>query len=207
MPRKARADVPGHAVVAEVGQRVAQGGQLPVQHGNHARLGGVEHQVVQAEVAVHDGHAAFVARWPACGRAAIHQLVHLGDGLGDGGHVLLAPAADLALEVVAALAVVARPCGKLHAVQRRDHAVHLVVDGGALGRRHAGQGLVPQHAAFHELHDVEGAADDGFVLAQRIHVRHGHVGAGQAAHHANSRSMAWAEGSSLATGPGLARIT
>jgi hypothetical protein len=39
----------------------------------------------------------------------LDQPVHLGDGLGDRGQVLLAPAADLALEVVAALAVVARP--------------------------------------------------------------------------------------------------
>jgi hypothetical protein len=50
-------------------------------------------------------------------------------------------------------------------------------------RLHAGQGLVPQHAALHALHDVEGAADDGLVLAQRVHARHGHGGGSQAAHH------------------------
>ena len=105
-PEHARRDMPGHAVVAEIGQRVAQRGQLPVQHGNDAGLGGVEHQVVQAEVAMHDGHAVLVpcARGHVGGQPG-HELVHFRDGLRDRGQVLLAPAADLALEVVAGLAV------------------------------------------------------------------------------------------------------
>jgi hypothetical protein len=131
-------DVPGHAVVAEVGQRMAQRRQLPVQHGDGARLGGVEHHVVQAVVAVHDGHLALVAR--AAGMCAGSHSTSLSIGIGwimgpcgDGGHVLLAPAADLALEVVARLAVAGQAAlGELHRVQRRDHAVHLVVDLAAL---------------------------------------------------------------------------
>ena len=55
MPRNdARRDVPGHAVVGEVGQRMAERRQLPVEHGEDARLGRVEDQVVEPEVAVHD---------------------------------------------------------------------------------------------------------------------------------------------------------
>src|ERR1700756_96531 len=75
-----------------------------------------------------------------------------------------APAADLPVEVIAGLAVVGEAAlGELHGMQRGDHAVHLVVDRIALLRRKPGQGLVPQHAALLELHDVERAADDGFV--------------------------------------------
>jgi hypothetical protein len=57
MPRNTPGlDVPTHAVVAEVGQRMAQRRQLPVEHGGDARLAGVEDQVVEAKVAVHDRH-------------------------------------------------------------------------------------------------------------------------------------------------------
>ena len=66
MPRNVpRRDVPGHAVVAEVGQRMAERRELPVEHREHARLGRVEDQVVEAEVAVHDATPATRrARWP-----------------------------------------------------------------------------------------------------------------------------------------------
>ncbi len=81
-PEHARRDVPGHAVVGEVGQRVAQRGQLPVQHGNDPGLGGVEHQVVQPEVTMNDGHAVFVpcARGHVGGQPG-HELVHFRNGL------------------------------------------------------------------------------------------------------------------------------
>ncbi len=140
-PERARRDVPGHAVVAEVGQRVTQGGEFPVQHRQHPRLGGVEHQVVEPVVAVNDADQRLIAR--LCGdvrRQPFHELIHLGDGLGDGGHVLLAPAADLPLEIVAGFAVSGQPpFGKLDRVQRSNDAVHLVVDRAALARDHARQ--------------------------------------------------------------------
>ena len=179
-------DVPGHAVIAEIGQRVAQRGQLPVEHGDHARLGLVEDEVVEAEVAVHDADLRFVA---GAGRNVLRQPfdqpVHFLDRLGDRRQVLLAPAADLALEIVARLAVVGQPHGiHVHAVQGGDDAVHLVVESAAPGRRHAGQRLVPEHAAVHEFHDVEGAADDGLVGAQQVHLRHRHAAAGECLHDA-----------------------
>ncbi len=179
-----RCDVPAHAVVAEVGQRMAQRGQLPVEDGQHARLARVEDQVVEPVVAVHDAGDLFrlvrhVLRQP------VDQAVHGRDRLGLRQFVLLAPALDLAREVVARLAVVGQADGGVvHAVQRGDHAVHFVVDRRALGAGHAGQGLVPQHAALHELHDVEGAADHGLVLAQRTHPGDRHVRPGERIHHA-----------------------
>ena len=184
-------DVPGHAVVAEIGQGVAQGRQFPVQHRDDARLVGVEHQVVQAVVAVDDGNHALVARRGRdVRRQPFDQLFHLGNGLAHGtgtvggSLVLLAPAADLPVEVISGLAVAGQaPVGEFHGVQGGDDAVHLVVDFAALGRRHAGQGLVPEHPAGHELHHVEGAADHRLVLAQAVHARNRHVGAVQPAHH------------------------
>ena len=182
----ARRDVPGHAVVGKVRHGVAQGREFPVQHSQHARLAGMEHEVVQAEVAVHDGCAAVVARG---GRDVLGQpgneLIHLGDRLGDGGLVLAAPAADPALEVVPGLAVVGQAQrGKVHTVKGGNDAVHLVVDGGALGLVHAGQGLLPQHAALDEVHQVKGAADDGLVLTQAVHAGHWHLGGSQGLHDA-----------------------
>lgn len=177
--------MPGHAVVAEISQRMAEGGQLPIQHGNDARLGGVEHQVVEPVVAVHDADHFFVARH---GRDVLrqpgHQGVHFRNRLGDRSNILPAPAADLALKIVACLAIAGQPVfRKFDLVQRSDDAIHLGVDGLPLGWAHAGQRLVPQNTAGHELHDVEGAADHGFVFAQAVHARHRHIGALQAAHH------------------------
>ena len=154
---------------------------------------------------MHDGDAVLVAcaGRHVCGQPG-HELVHLFDGLRDRGGVLLAPAADLALEVVAGLAVAGQAAlGEFDAVQRGDDAVRFVVDGRALGRCHAGQGLVPQHAALHEFHHVEGSADHGLVLAQCVHARHGHVGALQAAHHGEFALDGVGRGQQLGHGAGL----
>ena len=173
-------------MVTEVGQRVTQRRQFPVQHGNDARPFVREDHVVEPKVAVHDGRRGAVQR---TGRQAprqpLDQVGHLGDVFRDAGQVLLAPAADLTLEVVARLAVVLKACGgHVHAVQRGDDTVHFVVDGAAPGRCHGGQRLVPQHAASHETHDVESAADDGFVFAQQQHRWHRHTRRRQALHDA-----------------------
>jgi len=64
-----------HAVVREVGQWIADGRQLPVEHRQHLVGLGVEHEVVEAEVAVHQRRAA-VARHR--GAQPRHQLLHGG---------------------------------------------------------------------------------------------------------------------------------
>ena len=177
--KRPRRDVPRHAVVAEVGERMAERRELPVEHRDDARLGRVKHQVVEPVVAVHDAHLRLVARARRnVRRQPFDEPVHRLDRLGDRGEVLLGPAADLALEVVARLAVVGQAdAGRLDRVQRGDDAVHLVVDRGAAGVVERRQRLVPEHAAVDELHDVEGAADDALVFAQQVHARHRHVGA------------------------------
>jgi hypothetical protein len=123
---------PVHQEVAEVGQRVAQGRQLPVQHRHHPGLGGVQDHVVQAIVAMDDrGHV--VGR--TGGRQEGDQPVHVLDRTGLGGLVLLGPAVDLAGEVVARLAVVGQADGGVvDIVQGRQGGDLGLVDRPALGR-------------------------------------------------------------------------
>jgi hypothetical protein len=149
--RRGMWDVPRHAVVAEIGERVAERGQLPIEHGDHARLGRMEHQVVEAEVAMDDRYLAFVARRRGnVGWQPLDQPFHCRDGLRHRPRavgrslVLLAPPADLAVEIVAGFAVAGQAAvSELHGMQRRDDAVHLFIDIAAAGGRHFGQGLVP----------------------------------------------------------------
>ena len=99
----ARRNVPAHAVIGEIGERVAKGRKLPVENREDARLGRMEDQVVHPVVAVHDRR--LLARRNVR-RQPVDQTVHRVDTLRLRGVVLLAPAADLAFEVVAGLAVV-----------------------------------------------------------------------------------------------------
>ena len=171
-----RRNIPGHGVVAEVGQRVAQRGQLPVQHRQNARLGGVKNQVVQAVVVFR--HGWDVVRQPG------DELVHFGDRLGNGGQILLAPSTDLAFKIIARFAVSGQTLRcDIDLVQGGNDAVHLGINGAALCRCHARQRLVPQNAPFDKFHHVKGASNDRLVLAQAVHMRHGYRRAGQAAHH------------------------
>ncbi len=50
----ARRNVPAHAVIGEVGERMAERRQLPVENGEDPRLGRMEDRVVETVVAVHD---------------------------------------------------------------------------------------------------------------------------------------------------------
>ena len=106
-------------------------------------------------------------------RQPLHQMRHGVDRLGDGGKVLLAPAADLALEIVARFAETVEPDRRhVDLVQCRDDPVHFVVDRSPAGIAEIRQRLVPQHPALHELHDVERTPDHRFILDQQVH--HGH---------------------------------
>ena len=67
--RLGRSQVPCEAVVGEVGQRIAQGRQFPVEHRQHARLDRMKYQVVDPEVTVND--AAF-----GVNRYMVRQPIH-----------------------------------------------------------------------------------------------------------------------------------
>jgi hypothetical protein len=142
----------------------------------------MENHVVEAIVAVDD--RCFVAARQVR-RQPFDQPIQFGDALGFRREILLRPAADLTLDVIAGLSVIAEADGHVvDAVQRRDHPVHFVVMRGALAWGHFRQARVPQHAAFDILHQVELRADHRVVVATREHSGDGHVGRGERRHHA-----------------------
>src|SRR5262249_41350864 len=166
----ARRDVPAHAVIRKIGERVAQGRKLPVEHREDPRLARGIDRVVEAKVAVDDGRAGLrrdVLRQP--GNEVVHRLHRLGLR----SLVLLAPACDLAVDVVSRLAERLQSyLFEANGMKTSNDAVELVPDCAALGFRHPRKRLVPQHAAVDEIHDVERRADDRLVLAQDVRPRH-----------------------------------
>ena len=135
----ARRNMPSHAVVAEIGQWMTQGRQLPIEHREHARLGGVKDQVIQPVVAMHDGGFAFVPRTGGnvCGQP-FDEAIHLLNRLNDRSLILLAPAANLALKIVARFAIGRQALRrKVNGMQSGLHAVHLAIDCAALILAHA----------------------------------------------------------------------
>ena len=196
-----RRNAPAHAVIGNVRQRMPQGGELPVEDGENSRLARMENQIVEAVIAVHDG--GFVA----CGnvvRQPGDEIVHGLDFFRFGGLVLLAPAPDLAREIIAGLAEIGQADGLvIHLVQHRDDAVHFVVDRGALGLGHAGQGLIPQHAPLDAVHDVEGAPDHALVLAQGVGLGYRDIGLAQRGDHAELALDRMRRGQQFRRGPGL----
>ena len=111
-------------VIGEIGERVADRRQFPVEHADDPRLGLVKHQIVHAVVAVDDRRRALrrhVRRQP------VDQPVHRRDRLGLRGAVLPAPARDLAAHVVAGTAEIAEPDRLvIDRVQGGDDRVHRI---------------------------------------------------------------------------------
>ena len=113
---------------------------------------------------MHDAGVVGAGAGRHVGGQPCHQLVHLRNGLGDRGHILLAPAANLALEVIAWFAKVCpslAPCAWFTACKAAmTRFISSSKCRGARGVGHAGQGLVPQHPTLHKLHDIKSATDD-----------------------------------------------
>ena len=117
---------PRHAVIGEVGERMAERRELPVEHREDARLGRMEDHVVDAIVAVHD--RGLVARRHVR-RQPLDQVVHRVDGLG------LARRGTGASSGRSGARGSCRACRSrrgptaaiVDLVQRRDHAIQLVV--------------------------------------------------------------------------------
>ena len=116
----------------------------------------------------------------------LDQIVHRRDRFGLRGAVLPAPARDLPPHVIARPAEIAKPDRRIiDLVQIGDDPVHRIKHRGAFrGARDLRQALVPEDAPVQMLHDIEGAADDRVVLAQRVDPRHRHRRLGQRAHDA-----------------------
>ena len=88
---------------------------------------------------------------------------------------LARPARHLAGQEAARPAKSLQPGGApVDAVQRRDDVVHRGEHRLPLLRVHARQALVVENPAGHIIHHVEGAADDGGVVAIAVHPGHRH---------------------------------
>ena len=166
-------------MVGEIDQWMSQRGKFPVQYGQNARLGRVKHHVVKAVVAVNNAH--LVTRRDVFGQPR-HQLIGSVYGFSFCRAVLLAPATDLTLDVVARLAVVAQAHGLwINAVQGNNDTIKLIKMRCPLDWRHAGQAWIPQDAPFETIHDVERSANHFRIFAKRVGARHRHIGERQRA--------------------------
>ena len=145
-------------------------------------------EVVNLEVAVDEG-AAVGGLLGLVGKKG-HELgkVRQGaDGLvgvdvADGGLGVAhgAPGGDLAVVEARRLAKGLEPDGaRVDAVQLGEGADGVGPDGAAVVGQHVRDHGVLEDAAVEELHDVEGRADDGVVLAQAVGLGHRHVRLGQ----------------------------
>ncbi len=117
-------------------------------------------------------------------RQPFDQLVHRRDRLGFRRLVLLGPATDGALEIIARLAVIPEARRLMvDGVQLGECGVGCVIDRAALIGAEIGQIRVPEDPACNEIHDVERRADDAVILAQAKHVRRGEALFAQRLHH------------------------
>lgn len=168
------------------GVRWKKGDEL--QDADHARLRLVKDQVVDLEIAVDEG-AAIGGLLALVGEEGhqIGKVRQLADGLvgvdvADGGLGVAhgAPGGDLAGVEARGLAEPFEADGpRVDAVQLGEGAHGVGPDGAAVVGQHVGDDGVLEDAAVEELHDVEGRAEHGRVLAQAVGLGHGHVGRGK----------------------------
>ena len=154
--------------VREVGKAVAECREFPIEHGNYTWLGGMEHDVADAEVAMHNHSGA------ACRRdVRVEPELQCFDGIafGDGRKMPLpVPACDLALEVAIRAAKV-REAGRLYincvelGKRPGGGAVHCAAFRGS----DPGERRVVKDPALDEIHDVESRSDNVRLLVQKKH--------------------------------------
>ena len=153
-----------------VGEGVAQGGHLPVDHRGHLVVV-VDQQVVEAEVAVHHGRRALDGQ---VGLEQVVQLVGTGKIAAPRGVELFLPPPDLARQEPLGPPEVTEPDFRgVDPVQGGQGVHHPRGDGaGALRPARFELGGKAVRRTLHPLHHIEGSSDDLAVLAQRV--RRGH---------------------------------
>ncbi len=158
----------------QIAQRMPERREFPVEHRDHARLDRMKDQILHAVVAVRD--RGLIRR----GNVAVQpfdQPIHFGNLVDFRCLVLLRPARKLPCYVRLRTAVIAETDrAKIDLMQAREHVVHRVVAGGALGRVRVRHRRIPHDASFDEIHHEERGTDDASVLAQQMRARNRHVG-------------------------------
>ena len=181
-PLAADAAVPGQYTESEIGQRIADGGQFPIQHRGQARFGGMDDHIAQFEIAMDDGGSPVRRHTP---RQFADQCFHIRDGFGFGRAILLDKAAKLAGDIVP----LRRETGEtdrgiVHLMQGSQCFAERIVDGTAVFVRQAGQCGIEDDAARHKIHHIKGGADDGIILAKEMHTGNGNRRIAQCLHDA-----------------------
>ena len=208
MPRNcARRDVIAHAVIREVGQRMPERRQLPVEHGDSPSARRARRSGCRADSRRGRSWSRRRAGYVR-GSQSISRFISGIGSVSEARYCLLQRRSGARGSCRCGRSPPSPTAWWSTRWSARDHPVHLVVDRCRARRRDAGQRLLPEHPALDEGHDVEGPADD------RLRPRTGNASAptgtsvaARARWTRNSRSIACAEGSSFAAGPGLARIT
>ena len=159
-------------MISKVSEGVAEGGKLPVKDRDDARLGGVEDQIVASEVAMNDARLiakGYLLRQPF--DESIHASIPAGIGVFE---ILLGPARDLALKIVAWSAIVtqAHAIG-IEAMERRDRFVHRVKVANTIFTLDVRECRVPEYSAIYHFHDEESTADHAVVHAEPVDVGYG----------------------------------
>src|SRR5262245_40340602 len=146
-------DVVADTVVGQIGERVAERGQFPVENADHPRLGGMEHQVVEAEIAVADGGLVTRRNMPRqpfgepVDRGVLARLRVL---------PLPRPAVDLTNIVVSWSSKLGKSNRlPIDQMQPRKRLVHAEIDRTALLAREFRQRWRPKDAALEALHQIE----------------------------------------------------
>ena len=154
---------PLHRQIGEIGERIAERGELPIEH-RRERPVAVEHRVVDAVVTVDDRGTRLLGQGL---RQERDQPFHLGDVVGLRVAILPRPPCHLALEIIARFAEIGEVGGAgVDAVQLGERVDQLLVHAAAGGRIEVGQRAVRIRAALRDIHDVEDSADDARVVAQ-----------------------------------------
>jgi len=170
--------VPQHRAEAEVGERVAECGKLPVEYADDFRPIGMEEKVAQAEIAMGDRHPSVVRRqvpWQPFG-----DRLEDADPLARRFPQLLRPARELPLEIIARPPEIGEPdFFRPDGMQLRHGFGHGEIDLTAPLRRQARQGAVVEDAPLQPLHQVEGRAEQLLVLVVEHRARNRDIGGGQ----------------------------
>ena len=169
-------------MIGEVGQRIAESREFPVNQGHRARLDRVENQIVEPEVAMNDGGRARLRQML---RQPVNQPVHGLDRLSFRRQILSPPTRHLSLEIAPGATIVGKANGRrIDAVQRRNDAVHLIEEGAAIFARQIRQGRIPEGPALDVRHDEECGSDKSWIVAVAQYAWNRHIRARKGAHHA-----------------------
>ena len=167
---------------ADVGQRVAEGGHLPVDDGGDPGQVGRVHDVGEPVVAVHDPGSRLLGN----GRGQfLQQCRQILAWFGLVGLPLLGPAPHLPRQEPVGSAELGQPHAvRLDSVQRHER-VHQLVAGAAreLRGEFRDRFRTVEDDAVDEGHEIEAGSEHGLVGAQRDRARHRYGGRPERAHH------------------------